>query len=192
VKQAPPILGDTSKDKRLTVYTQGGDLYLYENPTGKTRQVTKTSDAEVNPRFLPDGKRISFTRANNLYVLSLEDGSLVQLTDIRAASAAPAAGAPTGFGGGGGGRGLGGFGGRGGGGAPPIDTTMGDPAAARQRQSGISQEGAEGTDREHPRTRVPARRRRGPPQEGEPAQAVHLCRRGKPWLACNSRPTKST
>jgi dipeptidyl aminopeptidase/acylaminoacyl peptidase len=115
---APPAAGgDTSKDRRLTVYAQAGDLYVYENATGNTRQLTKTADAEVNPHFLPDGKRIYFTRASNLYVLSLEDGSLTQMTDIRVPGTPPAA-APAAFGGGGGGRG---FGGRGGGAtAPPA------------------------------------------------------------------------
>ncbi|MBZ5622259.1 MAG: hypothetical protein LAQ69_26545, partial [Acidobacteriia bacterium] len=68
VKLAPPALGDTTKDKRLITYTRDGDLFIYDNTTGKTQQITKTTDAEVNPRFLPDGKRISFTRAGNLYV----------------------------------------------------------------------------------------------------------------------------
>ncbi|HEY1338587.1 MAG TPA: DPP IV N-terminal domain-containing protein, partial [Bryobacteraceae bacterium] len=77
---APPAAGgDTSKDRHLSVYAQAGDLYVDENATGNTRQLTKTADAEVNPHFLPDGKRIYFTRASNLYVLSLEDGSLTQM-----------------------------------------------------------------------------------------------------------------
>jgi dipeptidyl aminopeptidase/acylaminoacyl peptidase len=99
-KLAPPMGGDTSKDERLTVYARNGDIYLYDNTTGAVRQLTKTADMESNPRFTADGKRIAFTRANNLYVMSLEDGSLVQMTDIRAggAPAAPAPGA--GFGGG--------------------------------------------------------------------------------------------
>ena len=69
-----------------------GDIFIYDNTTGKTRQITKTSDAELNPRFLPDGKRISFTRANNLYVMPLDGGMLVQVTDVRAAAAAGSSG----------------------------------------------------------------------------------------------------
>src|SRR5262249_56389688 len=107
VKLAPPLQSDTSKDKRLTVYNSAGDLFVNDNTTGKTQQVTKTSDGEANPRFLPDGKRIAFTRSNNLYAMSLENGFLTQITDIRAA-ASPAAGAaapPAGAGGGRGGAG---------------------------------------------------------------------------------------
>ena len=94
---------DTSKDKRLTVYARDGDIFVSDNTTGKGRQITRTTDVEANPHFLPDGKRIYFTRSNNLYVMSLDTGLLVEMTDIRAA--APAAGAAAGAGGGRGGRG---------------------------------------------------------------------------------------
>ena len=91
---------DLSKDRRLTVYARDGDIFLYDNTTGKGRQITRTTDVESDPRFLPDGKRIYFTRSNNLYVMSLDTGLLVELTDIRAAAA------PAGAGGGRGGRGA--------------------------------------------------------------------------------------
>jgi dipeptidyl aminopeptidase/acylaminoacyl peptidase len=91
-KLAPPAFGDTSKDLRLVTYARDGDVFVYENSTGKTRQITRTTDAESNPRFLSDGKRVSFTRANNLYVLSLDDGTLVQMTDVRS-EGAPGTGA---------------------------------------------------------------------------------------------------
>jgi dipeptidyl aminopeptidase/acylaminoacyl peptidase len=64
--------------------------------------LTRTTDAETNPRFTRDQKRVSFTRAGNLYVMALDAGSLEQLTDIRAAGAA--GGAPAAAGGGGGGQ----------------------------------------------------------------------------------------
>src|ERR1019366_6609167 len=81
-KLAPPFSGDSTPDKRLTVYARDGDIFIYDNSTGATRQITKTADAESNPHFLRDGKRIYFTRANNLYALSLETGALVQMTNI--------------------------------------------------------------------------------------------------------------
>ena len=114
VKLLPPVFGDTTRDKRLTVYSNAGDLFLYDNTTGKTQQLTKTTDAEANPRFTQDGKRISFTRSNNLYVMSLDSGVLVQLTDIRSAAAPATTAAPAA-----GGRG----GGRGGRGGPTTETT---------------------------------------------------------------------
>ena len=90
-KLAPPAAGNRSRDRRRMVYNQRGDIYIYDFDTDKVRQLTRTSDNEGDPRFLPDGKRISFTRSNNLYVMSLETGLLEQMTDIRAAGGGAAA-----------------------------------------------------------------------------------------------------
>ena len=130
IKRIPPANGDISKDRRWTVYSQAGDVFLFDNSSGAIRQITKTADAEFNPRFLPDGKRISFTRGGNLFVMSLDNGYLEQVTDIRTAAAAGAA--PAAAAGGRGGRGGGG-GGRGGGGRGGGD---GDAAAAAVDQVG--------------------------------------------------------
>ncbi|HLL14619.1 MAG TPA: alpha/beta fold hydrolase [Pyrinomonadaceae bacterium] len=82
-RNAPPASGELSKDKRWTVFTDEGDVYLYEHARGERRPLTRTVEAETNPRFTRDGRRVYFTRQNNLYVLSLEGGLLEQLTDIR-------------------------------------------------------------------------------------------------------------
>jgi dipeptidyl aminopeptidase/acylaminoacyl peptidase len=116
-KLAPPVASDMSRDQRHSVYARGGDIVLYDNTTGEVRELTKTTDAELNPRFLPDGKRISFTRSGNLYVMATDSAMLIQMTDIRpAAPATGAAAAPAAALGGG----RGGRGGRGGGQTPPA------------------------------------------------------------------------
>ncbi|MBI5086147.1 MAG: S9 family peptidase [Acidobacteria bacterium] len=133
---APPAGGfgpavSESRDERYWVYSDRGDIVILDRKSGKRRQVTKTSEAESNPQFTRDGRRIAFVRGGNLYTLSLEDGSMEQLTDIRAASATAApAGPPAGFGGGGGG----GF--RGGGGGAAQSAQSG----AAERRGSESQE----------------------------------------------------
>src|SRR5580698_9679780 len=117
-KNLPPAFGSRTRDRKRIAYAENGDIFIYDFLVGAKRQVTKTADAETNPQFTLDEKRVTFMRGGNLYVMSLDTGLLEQLTDIRAAvvegaPAAPAAGA--GGRGGGGGRG-----GRGGGGAPPA------------------------------------------------------------------------
>ena len=82
-KQAPPANGDLSKDKSMTVFTDEGDIYIYDHGKQTRRQITKTVDAETNPHFTFDQKRVYFTRLNNLYVMSLDGGAIEQLTDIR-------------------------------------------------------------------------------------------------------------
>ena len=82
-KKAPPAGGDLSKDKRFTVFAEEGDIFIYDHAKGERRQLTGTIDGENSPKFTADQKSIVFTRQNNLYQISLDGGSLVQLTDIR-------------------------------------------------------------------------------------------------------------
>jgi dipeptidyl aminopeptidase/acylaminoacyl peptidase len=106
-KNAPPTSGELSKDKKLTLFAEDGDLFIYDNASGQRRQITRTTDVESNPHFTRDQRRIYFTRSGNLFVMSLDTGSLIQMTDIRAAGAAAlTAGTGSGgqFGGGGGGQ----------------------------------------------------------------------------------------
>ena len=105
-RNAPPINGEISKDKKLTLFVDNGDLFIYDNAANQRRQITATTDAETNAHFTRDQKHIYFTRASNLYVMSLETGSLVQMTEITTGGAAPAA-APVAGGGFGQGRGQG-------------------------------------------------------------------------------------
>ena len=58
-------------------------------PTGATRQITNTEDAETNPHFTHDEKRVAFTRGNNLYVIELATGAMAELSDIRPAGTPP-------------------------------------------------------------------------------------------------------
>ena len=103
-KNAPPTGGERSKDKKWTLNVDDGDLFLFDNSTNQKKQVTKTVDAETNAHFTKDQRNIYFTRGGNLFVMSLDGGSLVQLTDIRsaggAASPSTAGGRGGGFGGG--------------------------------------------------------------------------------------------
>ncbi len=95
-KQAPPATGDLSKDKTITAFTDEGDIFIYDHAKQARRQITRTVDAETNARFTFDLKRIYFSRSNNLYVMSLEGGSLEQFTDIRIGALASPSSTPRG------------------------------------------------------------------------------------------------
>jgi dipeptidyl aminopeptidase/acylaminoacyl peptidase len=86
---APPASGDTTRDKQRRVYARAGDIFLYDAATGNTRQITKTGEAETDPRFTHDEKRVVFTRANNLYAITLDSGAIEEMTDIRPAGSPP-------------------------------------------------------------------------------------------------------
>jgi dipeptidyl aminopeptidase/acylaminoacyl peptidase len=79
-KDAPPARGDFTRDRSRAVFVDDGDVFLYEN--GRRRALTKTTEPESQPRFTRDEKRVAFVRGNNLFVVSLSDGSTLQLTNI--------------------------------------------------------------------------------------------------------------
>ncbi|MDP8980370.1 MAG: prolyl oligopeptidase family serine peptidase [Acidobacteriota bacterium] len=101
-KQAPPLGGRIDRERTRTVFSRDGDIFVYNHRSGQIKQLTKTADLETDPGFTADGRHIWFTRAGNLYLFSLEDGSLEELTDIHAAGAQSPAAAPGGRGAGGG------------------------------------------------------------------------------------------
>ncbi|MGE0882631.1 MAG: prolyl oligopeptidase family serine peptidase [Blastocatellales bacterium] len=80
---APPASGELSKDKKLTVFADEGDIFVYDHVKNQRRQITSTIDGENNPRFSADQKSILFVRQNNLYRMALDGSALEQLTDIR-------------------------------------------------------------------------------------------------------------
>ncbi len=88
-KQAPPAFGELSKDKRLSVFAEEGDVFLYDHAKNERRQIIATVEGENAPRFTADQKHVLFVRQNNLYRMSLEGGALTQLTDIRTGGGAP-------------------------------------------------------------------------------------------------------
>src|SRR5580698_4875502 len=90
-RQAPPIGGATTRDKKRTAYSRDGDIFLYDAATGTTRQITKTDEAETDPHFTQDEKRVTFTRSNNLFVVALDSGMIEQMTDILPAGSPPPA-----------------------------------------------------------------------------------------------------
>src|SRR5215213_4674467 len=94
-RKSPPAAGELSKDRRLTVFTEEGDVFLYDHEKAERRQLTRTVEAESNAHFTRDQRSVYFTRQSNLYVMSLDGGSLEQLTDIRVPTP-PAAGAAAG------------------------------------------------------------------------------------------------
>jgi dipeptidyl aminopeptidase/acylaminoacyl peptidase len=86
-QNAPPLFGEDSKDNKLTLFAESGDIFIYDHTTNTRRQITATTDIEANAHFTHDQKSIYFTRANNLFVMALDSGSLVQLTNIPAPAA---------------------------------------------------------------------------------------------------------
>jgi len=66
--------GDVGPERRHRVYERRGDIYLENLESGESRQLTRTSDDERNPRFLAGGGRITFERGGDVWIRELESG----------------------------------------------------------------------------------------------------------------------
>jgi dipeptidyl aminopeptidase/acylaminoacyl peptidase len=75
--------GDVSVDGRSRVVSYQGDLYLIDRRSLNVRRLTDTRTASSSPVFSRDARTVYFISENNLFALSLADGALRQVTDIR-------------------------------------------------------------------------------------------------------------
>jgi dipeptidyl aminopeptidase/acylaminoacyl peptidase len=82
----PSRFGTYSKDFRYYLYPQNGDLFLLDNNSGTTTQITNTLDRESNPVFSGDESAVIFTKSNNLYAWNRSSGVMEQLTQFREGS----------------------------------------------------------------------------------------------------------
>ncbi|MGA2183998.1 MAG: S9 family peptidase [Bryobacteraceae bacterium] len=57
-----------------------GDLFLWRFSTRKAEQLTATAETEADPKLSPNGARVAFRRAHDLYSLEIASGRITQLT----------------------------------------------------------------------------------------------------------------
>ncbi len=58
----------------------GGDLFLFRPAAGGWVQWTATAESERDPKLSPDGRRVSFRRGHDLWVLEIASGKTARLT----------------------------------------------------------------------------------------------------------------
>jgi dipeptidyl aminopeptidase/acylaminoacyl peptidase len=75
--------GSLSRDERRRVVSHQGDIYLIDRRTLATRRLTDTRTTKSSPVLSQDGGTVYYIAENNLYALTLADGSLRQVTDVR-------------------------------------------------------------------------------------------------------------
>ena len=71
------------------VYSKDGDVFFTNITTGKTKRITQTIDAEVNPIFSFGETKVVFSRNQNLFAWDIASGETMQLSNIKT-DAAPA------------------------------------------------------------------------------------------------------
>lgn len=82
-KSVPPPEAEYSDDRRLAVFVEDDDVFVVESMSGKKKQVTKTLEKKSDVHLTKDGRKLYFTSNNNLYLVSLEDACIKQLTSFQ-------------------------------------------------------------------------------------------------------------
>ncbi|HEX2716515.1 MAG TPA: DPP IV N-terminal domain-containing protein, partial [Gemmatimonadaceae bacterium] len=75
--------GARSPDGCFEAVAAQGDIWVVDQRTAAVRRLTETVATESEPSFSGDGRRVYFTRDNNVYAVELDGGLTRQLTDIR-------------------------------------------------------------------------------------------------------------
>ncbi|MDB4885134.1 MAG: putative dipeptidyl peptidase [Gemmatimonadetes bacterium] len=75
--------GPLSPDRTTRVVAANGDIYLVRLAGGPPQRLTQTVAAESNPSWSADGRTVYFTREGNAYGVTIADGAVRQVTDIR-------------------------------------------------------------------------------------------------------------
>ena len=81
-----PERGDLNPSRSSKVFTEGGDLFLYEMRSGKRRELIDLPFYISDPEFLANPDNIAFKANDNIFIYDLENGSIRQLTQIKSGS----------------------------------------------------------------------------------------------------------
>ena len=71
-----------SKDRLKVIFERNGDIFVGNVSTGQENALTNTLDRESNPVFSMDETKVFFQRGENLFSMSLNGGSIVQLSNF--------------------------------------------------------------------------------------------------------------
>jgi dipeptidyl aminopeptidase/acylaminoacyl peptidase len=82
-RNLPSANGIYNRARTKKLYEKNGDVFVYDAATGKSTQITSTTERESNPSFSNDEKKVLFLMAANLYSWEIGTGSFAQLTDFR-------------------------------------------------------------------------------------------------------------
>ncbi len=88
-KNMPSRFGVYTRDYRRKVYTQNGDIFLYDVRRGELKQLTKTSSRESNVTFTQDESGLIFRNGNSLFQWDLASGAITEVIEFKSGKKPP-------------------------------------------------------------------------------------------------------
>ncbi|SDS30984.1 S9 family peptidase [Gramella sp. MAR_2010_147] len=85
-QQLIPTSGDFNQAKTRKVFTEEGDLIVYDVNSRKRKELLDLPFPINDPEFLLDNNKIAFKAENNVFIYDLQQGSIQQLTHIETGS----------------------------------------------------------------------------------------------------------
>jgi dipeptidyl-peptidase-4 len=76
------LIGAAGRTKNLEkfIFVKDDDIFMFLRKEKKTVQITRTTAKEKNPLFSPDGKKIAYTTAGNLFCYNIDTKKTLRLT----------------------------------------------------------------------------------------------------------------
>ncbi|MBT8318973.1 MAG: DPP IV N-terminal domain-containing protein, partial [Gramella sp.] len=85
-KEIIPNNGDFNSSRSMMIFSQDGDLYIYDLRSRKKEELLDLNFSIQNPEFLMDDEKISFAGENNIFLYDLKNGKIKQLTNFKSGS----------------------------------------------------------------------------------------------------------
>ena len=77
-KLAPPAGGRWDKARKRVLFSDAGDIAIYDATTGARRQITKTTGGEGSPRWARNDTHVTYVSNGNLFIMPVDgSGTLV-------------------------------------------------------------------------------------------------------------------
>ena len=99
VKQKRNLVFDNSviynTDRSAYIYSKDGDVFYTDLKGRRSKKITETVDAEINPQFSFNDSKIIFTRGQNLFAWTIASGETQQLTNLKTGPLPAPASTPT-------------------------------------------------------------------------------------------------
>ncbi len=88
-KNVPPVGGTWDKAHRRVLFSDRGDIVVFDAVARTRQQITRTTAMETNARWAHNDTAVTFVRDNNLFIVPLAGGTMEQLTDVKPRSQDP-------------------------------------------------------------------------------------------------------